>query len=220
MFKKFGAFQLNHKNFWTKANRNSMLTSSGFFIVALIIQKIADNYVLKIKGTVVDDMILNNLPTVDLDFFIIQGALIITFLGLFLLVYKPKYFCFGLKAFSLFIIIRSFLISLTHLGVSPDQLVLDINSIGFGLYNILYNTTNDFFFSGHTGMPFLMALVFCPEKFWRYTFFTASAVMGTSVLLAHMHYSIDVFAAPFITYSIFALTRQIFKKDFQISRAD
>jgi hypothetical protein len=220
MFKEFGVFSQNHKKFWVKANRNSILTSSGLFIVALIIQKIADNYVLKIKGTAVDDMILNNLPTIDLDFFIIQGALIITFLGLYLLVYKPKYFCFGLKSFSLFIIIRSFLISLTHLGASPNQLVLDINSIGFGLYNILYNTTNDFFFSGHTGMPFLMALVFWPEKIWRYIFITASVVMGVSVLLAHMHYSIDVFAAPFITYSIFAISRSIFKRDYQISQAE
>lgn len=220
MFKKFNIFNQNHKNFWIKANRNSILTSSGFFIAALIIQKIADNYVLKIKGTAVDDLILDNLPTVDIDFFIIQGALIVTFLGLYLLIYKPKYFCFGLKAFSLFIIIRAFLISLTHLGASPNQLVLDINSFGFGLYNVLYNTTNDFFFSGHTGMPFLMALVFWPEKFWRYVFIAASIVMGSSVLLAHMHYSIDVFAAPFITYSIFALTKQVFKKDYQLSQTD
>jgi hypothetical protein len=220
MFKKFNIFNQNHKNFWIKANRSSILTSSTFFVVALIIQKIADNYVLKIKGTPVDDLILDILPTVDIDFFIIQGALLITFLGLFLLIYKPKYFCFGLKAFSLFIIIRAFLISLTHLGASPNQLVLDINSVGFGLYNILFNTTNDFFFSGHTGMPFLMALIFWPEKFWRYIFTTASIIMGFSVLLAHMHYSIDVFAAPFITYSIFAITRKIFKKDYAISQAD
>ena len=220
MYKAFSKFQQNYKNFWVKANRNSILASSGFFIVALIIQKIADNYVLKIKGTAVDDLILDNLPTIDLDFFIIQGALIITFLGLSLLILKPKYFCFGLKAFSFFIIIRAFLISLTHLGASPNQLVLDINSIGFGLYNILFNTTNDFFFSGHTGMPFLMALVFWPEKLWRYVFFTASVIMGSSVLLAHMHYSIDVFAAPFITYSIFSLTKNIFKKDYLMSRVD
>jgi hypothetical protein len=38
-------------------------------------------------------------------------------------------------------------------------------------------------------------------------------VFGLSVLIAHIHYSIDVFAAPFMAYSIFSLARYFFKKD-------
>jgi hypothetical protein len=99
----------------------------------------------------------------------------------------------------------------------PTQIILDKNSFGFGLYDILFNSSNDFFFSGHTGLPFLMALVFWPEKFWRYFFIGTSIVLGASVLLTHFHYSIDVFAAPFIVYSLFVLTRKIFRKDFEIT---
>jgi membrane-associated phospholipid phosphatase len=33
---------------------------------------------------------------------------------------------------------------------------------------------------------------------------------GASVLLAHVHYSIDVFAAPFIVYGVFVIAAKVF----------
>jgi hypothetical protein len=126
---------------------------------------------------------------------------------------KPRYITFTLKTVSLFIITRAFFISLTHLGASPHELVFNSNNIGYWLYDILYNTHGDFFFSGHTGMPFLMSLIFWQEKRCRIFFLITSGVFGLSVLIAHIHYSIDVFAAPFMAYSIFSLARYFFKKD-------
>jgi len=61
-----------------------------------------------------------------------------------------------------------------------------------------------------------MALVFYHEKHWRYIYFAISIVFGISVLIAHIHYSIDVFAAPFITYSIFSIARILFKRDYKL----
>lgn len=207
----------HHQQFWIKDNTHSFITSIVLFVIAIITQGFAGRYVIRVKGTAVEDLFLDNLPTVDLDFFIIQGALILTAVIIFLFIYRPKYLNFGLKALSIFILVRSFLITLTHLGPSPYQLILDQNSRGFWLYDILYNTSNDFFFSGHTGAPFLMALIFWKEKMWRYIFLTTSFVFGASMLLAHIHYSIDVFAAPFMTYSIFAIARYFFSYDYKIS---
>ncbi len=208
-----------HKIVWTKDNVKSLAVSVGFFIVALIALKISNNYVVSIKGTAVDDLFLNHLPTVDIDEFIIQASLLVTFLGTFLVLSKPKYLNFGLKALAVFIITRAFFISLTHLGPSPHELLFtDKNTWGFWLYNVMYNTKNDFFFSQHTGIPILTALIFWPEKPWRYFFLLTSVVFGASVLLARIHYSIDVFAAPFITYSIYAFCRYFFAKDYNTSR--
>ena len=59
-----------------------------------------------------------------------------------------------------------------------------------------------------------MALIFWREKLWRFLYLAASAIFGIAVLLAHVHYSIDVLAAPFMTYSIFKLTEYMFKEDY------
>jgi membrane-associated phospholipid phosphatase len=79
-----------------------------------------------------------------------------------------------------------------------------------------FNVGSDFFFSGHTGLPFLIALIFWDNRLIRYISLSASILFGVSVLLGHLHYSIDVFAAFFITYSIFAIARRFFAKDYDV----
>ena len=210
----------NHRTFWIKQNILPICISLVWFTAAIMIHTWANAYIIGITGTPVGDTLLNLLPTLKIDFLIIQVPLMATFLGLGLLIYKPHYFPFTLKALSLFIIIRSFFISLTHLGASPHQLVLDQSSFGFSLYDLLYNTTNDFFFSGHTGIPILLALIFWSDKHWRFIFLGIAAIFGVSVLLAHIHYSIDVFAAPFMTYSIFTLAKYIFPGSYELVKQE
>jgi hypothetical protein len=208
---------LRHKIFWSKNNFLLLLGSISFFIFALFLQHFAYNYIdNRANVTPVGDLLLDNLPTVDLDFFIIQGALLSTLITIILFLIKPKYLPFSVKALALFIIIRSFFISLTHLGANLHQLTLDTDSIGFGMYDFLYNAKNDFFFSGHVGAVFLFALIFWKEPFWRNLFFLISFIFAVSMIFAHMHYSIDIFAAPFITYSIFIIAKKLFKKDFDL----
>ena len=213
----FHKIYLRHKNFWTNDRILSLVKGSCFFAIALIVQKLADSYVGDIKGVAVPDLLLDHLPTVDIDFLIIQGALVLTALIFWLMIIKPKYLIFTVNALAIFIITRSFFISLTHLGVSPRELPLDTNTFGFGLYNWLFNTKGDFFFSGHTGIPYLMAMIFWKEKIWRYIFLAVSLIFAVSVILAHIHYSIDVFAAPFMTYGIFIIALTLFPKELKLT---
>jgi len=187
------------------------------FVLALFIQHFAYNYIdNRVVGTAVQDLLLDNLAVLNLDIFIVQGALLLTFILIGLLVAKPQYVVFSIKALALFLIVRSFFISLTHLGANLHQITLDVDGTGFWLYDFLYNAKNDFFFSGHVGSSFLLGLIFWKESFWRNFFFVCSAILGMSMILAHMHYSIDVFAAPFITYGIFVIATKLFRKDFQL----
>lgn len=211
-------FSKKHAAFWNRKHYQSVAVSLVCFGVAMFIQHIADSYVSNLQGVPVNDVLLNTLPALDIDGLILTSALIFTFIVVGLLIFKPRYISFQLKTLSLFLITRSFFISLTHLGSNPHELQFDPATIGYWLYNALYNTHGDFFFSGHTGLPFLMAFIFWPEKGWRELFFVTSLVFGIGVLFAHIHYSIDVFAAPFMTYGIFAIARNIFRKDFAISR--
>ncbi len=207
-----------HNGFWNKEAIGSFLHGAILFGFALIVQKVADVYVQSLKELPVNDVLLNILPSFDIDSFIIISTLAFTFLVVAVFIFRPKYINFGIKSLALFILVRAFFITLTHLGASPHQLVFSPQSFGYDLYNFLYNSTNDFFFSGHTGIPFLMALIFWPIWEWRYLFFVTSAIFGASVLLGHIHYSIDVFAAPFMTYSIFIIAKNLFAKDYRFSR--
>ena len=134
--------------------------------------------------------------------------------GGFVFATHPRKTLLGVKALALFIIIRAFFIDLTHIGAYPTN-NFDVTGIGSGLYSAV-SFNGNFFFSGHAGLPFLMALIFWRERYWRYFFLCVSVFFGASVLLAHTHYSIDVFAAPFITYSIFRLTARLFPRDYAV----
>lgn len=206
--------------FSTREHAISILTGVLLFGVALVIQTLANRYVGQVVSIAVPDLILDHIPALDIDALIIQAVLLATALTIVLTMIKPKCLSFGLKALSLFIITRAVLISLTHLGANPHQLVFNPNAFGYGIYNILYNTTNDFFFSAHTGAPFLGALVFWKYRGVRYLFIGMSVLFGASMLLAHIHYSIDVVAAPFMTYGIFHVAQALFKKDYAFSRSE
>ncbi|OGZ53379.1 MAG: hypothetical protein A3B25_02045 [Candidatus Ryanbacteria bacterium RIFCSPLOWO2_01_FULL_48_26] len=204
-----------HKDFWNSQHRSSLYL--GVFLLALsfTVQVGAGHYSVKkaaLSGFT-GDIFLDNLPTFDLDFVVVQGAIYFWLFSMMLLVARPRYLLFALKAIALFIICRAFFISLTHMGIYPDRAVFD----GNGLLNHVYSrliSGGEFFFSGHTGAPFLLALIFWSDELWRRFFLVATVLFGASVLLAHVHYSIDVFAAPFIAYGIFRIAVEIFRSDY------
>jgi membrane-associated phospholipid phosphatase len=71
---------------------------------------------------------------------------------------------------------------------------------------------NDLFFSGHTGGPFLVALILWKNRFMRYSLLIVSVLMAFTVLAMRLHYSIDIIGAYFITYGIFKMTENLVHK--------
>ncbi len=179
-----------------------------FLIGSLVANYYANLYAIERASNPVTDIILSNTRAFDLDGLFIYGAFglvgLITILGLIKIQRLP----FILKSVALFVIIRSVFISLTHIGIYPTHAVLDLNP--FSLLLNKFALGGDLFFSGHTGLPFLMGLIFWDKIYLRYLFIFLSILFGTVVLLAHLHYSIDVLAAFFITYSIYHLARHFF----------
>lgn len=178
-----------------------------FLAIAILLNSTAGNYADK-KGTVaIPDLILDNIPTLDLDFIFVYGFVFILAILLFYpLLFNVKELHIVISQFSLLVLIRSFFISLTHLSLPINALVYKTPSF-FGLFDF----KNALFFSGHTAVPFLGFLLFRKEKIGIF-FLIMSLVMAFTVLSMHVHYSIDVFSAFFITYGGYKIGEWMFSK--------
>lgn len=177
-------------------------------LLSTFINYYAGTYATEVASNSVTDIVLSNTPVFNVEGVFVYGSLVLALYVAGLLLTHPKRIPFTLHSLTLFVLIRSAFISLTHIAPYPSQISLDLGAVAskfiFG---------GDLFFSGHTGIPFLMALIFWEEKHLRYLFLSWSFVFGTTALLGHLHYTIDVLSAFFITYTIFCIAERIFKEE-------
>ncbi|HEX7586515.1 MAG TPA: phosphatase PAP2-related protein [Patescibacteria group bacterium] len=205
-----------HKYHWSqKKYRLSLLIGVSFFALSLLVSHQASTYANIRASNYVNDILLDNLPTFDVDGILNYGVIAFSLFFISFLFTEPKKIPFILKSLALFVVIRSVFITLTHLGPLPGQTPINPNDL---LSRLILG--NDYFFSGHTGMPFLIALILWKNKIVRYVSIFASLLFATSVILGHLHYSIDVFAAFFITYSIFHIAIKAFPQDYKLSHEE
>lgn len=194
-----------------RAFRISFFVGLGVMALATYVNYRAVLYTDQIPVISVNDLILDNIPTLDLSFLFTFGiyltALMVIFYPIF---FAPELAPFTAKTAGAFIIIRAFFISLTHLGAPEGYFRLPGFEDQPPFIQLFY--TNDLFFSGHTGFPFLAALLFWENRFMRYFMLAMSLAQSFTVLFMHVHYSIDVFAAYFISYAIYVLSDKVFNK--------
>lgn len=175
---------------------------------------LAQSYANRFTENAINDLLLDNLPAFPypnfLVNFVIWGSILVAFLALLFSALRPKYLPVGLKTVGLLYIIRAFFIPLTNLSVHTGKIPTpDLGGLGELVYG-----SNDLFFSGHTALPFIVALVFWNIKPVRNLFLVFTILMGLGVLLSKSHYSIDVFAALFMGYAIYKIANYFFKRDF------
>ncbi|MEI6849543.1 MAG: phosphatase PAP2-related protein [archaeon] len=184
-----------------------ILLSILLLIISLVLEYFSSNYVGRIGGVTAPDLILDNLPTFDLDWVFIYGGALVTLLLLFYPVFfRVREVHRVVSQFSLLVLMRDAFITFTHLA-DPASALHFVAPKWFYIFTF----QNGLFFSGHTAIPFLGFLLFKYSKI-RYFFLAASIIMGCVVLMMHVHYTIDVFSAFFITYGTFKMGEWILKK--------
>ncbi len=163
-----------------------------------------------------------NIPVGDIMFFIIPkyDLSILYFLGMWILfpitlLYSlfntPEKIPFMIFTLALFFFIRGICIASTYIGIPPDHITPSLNT-SINIFSIVQFFRNDLFFSGHTGLPFLLALFFWNVIRLRILFITISIIMAFTVLSMRIHYSIDIIGAYFITYGIFTIALSFYAK--------
>ena len=189
----------------------SSIISFVLLLMSLVVNFYAGVFASERASNAVTDIILSNIRVYDVDGIFIYGSwVLVIIIGLVCFRYPWK-IPFILKSIALFVLTRSVFITLTHIG--PFLTTDIIRPKGFLSYFVF---GGDLFFSGHTGLPFLLSLIFWKEKILRTLFLLSSFVFGSVVLLAHLHYSIDVLSAYFITFTIYHIALKLFKKEKEI----
>lgn len=187
-------------------HKGEILLALLFFALSILSTIVSSNYVDETRTAPVPDLLLDALPVVNLSLLFIWGAVLVFVLYLlYPLVFEPKRFHYALGMLGLFLLVRSGFVVLTHLRAPIGA----INVVTPGFLGIL-SYSNDLFFSGHTGLPFLGYLVFTQPWMKRFML-GASIVLAATVLLMHVHYSIDVASAYFITYGVFVIGTPLFE---------
>ena len=154
-------------------------------------------------GVVLDDPILRFLPSYDLTwpiFALVYGGVL---LGLITLLRNPDSFLLAIRSYALILLVRIFTLYVTPFA-APDDMILLVDPIaGLGPGNVLQN---DLFFSGHTATLFLLYLT-ARNRLLRLIFLGCTILIGTMLVVQHVHYSIDIIAALFFTWGCYSLAK-------------
>ena len=195
-------YRLREWLFEFKQSKKKLAFALIFFLIAVVVYITSGDYVTDRASSVVShDLILDHIGPYNLSILYVGlSTIVIALVFLYPLISKPREFPYVLVMFSLFLIVRSGFIIFTHLRTPTGAII-----VAFPGILRFFNFSNDLFFSGHTGLPFLGFLIFKNHKKISYFMLVSSIIMGIIVLLMHVHYSIDVLSAFFITYGVYKI---------------
>ena len=200
-YKARWAYALQQKKF-------KQLTFLGIFflIIILLLFPYFFTFIEQREGKTINDIVLNYFTPINVSGYIFGIIWLMAFITIIRCIQQPAIFLQFLWGFILLSISRVITIIAVPLN-APNQLIVLIDPISNYFYGKTF-ITKDLFYSGHTATLFLMCL--CLKNKWdKFLTLLSTIIIGILVLVQHVHYTIDVVAAPFFTYFIYVLTNKI-----------
>jgi len=164
------------------------------------------NWVEDRPGVVLPDPVLRLFEARDVTWLTFSIIYIGLFAGIALLLRHPRSLLLAVQTYICVVIAR--IAAMWLIALDPPVGAIPLQDPFVQILGTGQLLTRDLFFSGHTSTLFLVGLSM-PKKGLRVTYYIAAAVVGCCVLLQHDHYSIDVLAAPFFTYTAFRVASVI-----------
>jgi hypothetical protein len=158
------------------------------------------------EGRVLDDIVLGWLTAKDVSIPIFAVIWSMTILFFIRSVQSPTLFLTFMYGFILLSVSRFITIYLVPLN-PPTDLIPLVDPISNSFYGKSY-VTKDLFYSGHTATQCLFFLCF-RRKIDRLIALFCTIAVGFFVLVQHVHYTIDVMAAPVFTMICFYIAKKI-----------
>lgn len=186
-----------------------LLFKNKYFYISLLVgfaggalnfasQTYLHNYMSQGKTLpMLSDMILDNLPVIDLSLMYDLSCIVIYLVVLIYIIHKndQNRFPYIILLCGIFFIIRGIFIVLTPFGNPPEFMGSDPLFLGFSKYEL------GVYPSGHVGNSFMLLLL-VNDKTYKYIIGFFILVIVFSLFLSHGHYSIDMLSGFFFAYAI------------------
>lgn len=199
-------YAFDKSNSWSEAWQNKgfrtkLIASLLLFVGLLLFLPHFFAFIEKREGVVINDWLLQLIPAINFSviiFILIWSVFLLAVIRSF---QEPAVFLMILLSVVIILFLRVLTIYFVVLDPPPGLIVLTdpLTSLTYGGKGIFI--TKDLFFSGHTSNLFIVYL--CLPKKRDKIFVLISAIsVGILVLVQHVHYSMDVIGAFFITWLV------------------
>jgi hypothetical protein len=193
-----------------------LLTAVAVFVSGALQFPTYFRNIQKRPGTDLNDIVLNNIPFIDVStyiFAIIYGLLIYMLLRVLA---KPQLFLLFALTFVIETVFRMTTIYLFPLNPPVNLVTLhDIFSETL-IYGDAEPITKDLFFSGHTA-TMVMICLFVEGRRDKIVSIIATFLLAILLLIQHVHYTVDVLGALFFTYMSYLIAKQIVDKKWTLT---
>lgn len=196
-----------------KSYRIKLLTGILVLLAILVYFPFFFDAIESRNGLVLSDFVLDRISPRDVSLFVFLLIWASFLLLIIRLIPDPYLLLLMLWGYNLLTVLRMMIIGLFSLNPPPALIPLTdpLTNIFYGPHYI----THDLFFSGHTASVCL--IYFClKNKADKYFTCLATIFIGVLLLVQHIHYTIDVLAAPIFTYGVYRCARLFTRKELRL----
>ena len=192
---------MNWKDFFSnKKNRIELIISLILLTITLTGLANFVNYIEIRTGFILSDPILNLFNPIDLTWITFGLIYLSLIFAIVTLLKNPQRFLFALQLYTSMAVVR--MIAMFLLPLEPPEKMILLKDPFVEFFGTGQTLTKDLFFSGHTATLFILFLV-SEHKTIKIIFLVTTIIVAFCVLLQHVHYTIDVFAAILFTYACY-----------------
>ncbi|MFI5162277.1 MAG: phosphatase PAP2-related protein [Sphingobacteriales bacterium] len=199
------ALRNNWKQTWSSSlQRTQIIVGSILVVVISCMLPAFFNMIQKRSGPVINDWVLAAIPPHNVSWTIFSVIWGMGAYSLWRAMEKPTIYINYVWTFIFITILRVLAISLIPLDPPKGLIILTdpLTGIFYGRSTI----TKDLFFSGHTSILFMEYL--CLErKRDKVLALCATIIVACLLLVQHVHYTVDIIAAPMIIYPVYRFVK-------------
>ena len=206
----------NWKATWnSRSKRYQMIIGTVIMLAIVFTLPHFFGYIQKREGAVLNDWLLARIPPHNVSVLIFAIIWGMALLILIRAINNPSIYITFCWTLIFVYIVRFVTLSLVALD-PPSGMILLVDPVNSAFYaNAVI--TKDLFFSGHTATMVMIFL--CLQKPTdKIIALIAAAAVACLLLVQHIHYTIDVLAAPVVVYPCYRLTRWLFFKIEKVTR--